>query len=302
MRQSRKKGVKDRERRQIVVVALLVFIIALLAIVILLIPERSESAESSVATETGTEEQIEPTPPLEVDKPQWRLYFIIDDVGNNLSQLEPFLELPFPLTFAIMPKRPFTAESAERISKLGFNIILHQPMEPVGDANPGEGAIFTDMDAERIREILDENLASLPDAIGVNNHMGSRATADPGVMSTILEYLAQKELFFVDSVTTEHVVGRDIAVKLQVDYTKRNTLFLDNQDDEEKIRELIISGTEVAKRDGNAVLIGHVQTPSLASILADMYDELSEQGFTFSGIQDYQFIDDGRIQATIKQE
>ena len=37
--------------------------------------------------------------------------------------------------------------------------------------NPGPGALFTDMDAERVKTQLTENLAQLPTVVGINNHM-----------------------------------------------------------------------------------------------------------------------------------
>ena len=46
---------------------------------------------------------------------------------------------------------------------------------------------------------LERDLDSVPGAVGVNNHMGSAATADPRLMRVVARVLARRGLFFVDS-------------------------------------------------------------------------------------------------------
>ncbi|MAG13777.1 MAG: hypothetical protein CMN78_04190 [Spirochaetales bacterium] len=276
-------------KRQLIVIILSVIIAALLGVIVALLPEGPGQPEPANTAPTGEEAHEEPGPSEIVKKEPPKLFIIIDDVGNNLRQLDQFLNLPFSLSFAIMPKRPFSEEAARRILAAGHDIILHQPMEPVGEADPGAGVITTDMNYDEIHTLLRQNLASVPGVVGINNHMGSKATANRSVMAAVLDFVDQNGLFFVDSLTTDDSVAEQVAEELQVEYAKRNSIFLDNHGDISLIREAVLSGTKIARESGYAILIGHVQTGELAPALADMFRELSVQGFTFSGIQDYQF-------------
>ncbi len=289
MGQKGNKRITSKIRQPYVVVGLLVFIAVLLAVVITLLPEKPEQAESTIPGLISDEDLSEEIAPDEGAESRARLYVIIDDVGNNLRQLEQFLQLPFALSFAVMPERPFSEEAADRILASGHDIILHQPMEPVGNANPGVGAITTAMDRVEIQSLLERNVASLPGIKGISNHMGSKATADREVMQAVLEFIETHDFFYIDSVTTANIVGEQIAHELRVEYAKRNAVFLDNHGDASLIRQAILDGTKTANEYGSAIMIGHVQTAALAEILSSMYAELSAQGFTFSRIQDYQF-------------
>lgn len=214
------------------------------------------------------------------------LVFVIDDVGNSIEQLKPFLKLPFSITFAIMPDRRYTAECAAMIKAAGKEYILHQPMEAVGGADPGKSAIYTGMDAEEIRKILQHNFAQLPQALGLNNHMGSAATSDPEVMDAVMEYLHENDLFFLDSLTISNTMGKTAAESRRVPYLKRNSMFLDNENDQKAIIDAINEGRKVAEKSGHAVMIGHVMTGELADVLLQLYPGFIEDGFSLKEISE----------------
>jgi len=216
--------------------------------------------------------------------PAAEIYIVIDDVGNSLEELEPFLSLPMPITFAVMPQRRFTRESVELIQKAKKYYIMHQPMEPVGDADPGEGAIFTGMSKEEISGQLDANLATLGGAPGINNHMGSKATADIETMRAVLEYLKERNMFFLDSVTTGESVAGTIAAEISLPYIERNSMFLDNERERDYIERALRSGFSLAETSGRAVMIGHVWDEHLAELLLELYPEFTEKGFSFDDI------------------
>ena len=183
-----------------------------------------------------------------------------------------------------MPGRPFSEESARRIIKAGFEIILHQPMEPLGGQNPGVGAIVTGMSEDEIIAVLDGNLKGLPSIMGINNHMGSKATADEKTMKSVMKYLSKKGMFFIDSFTTGRSVGEKVAEELNVPYAKRNSVFLDNDDDVERIENALRTGADVAGQMGNAILIGHVKTGALAKVIDKVSQELKDNGYAFRGV------------------
>ena len=205
-------------------------------------------------------------------------------MGNNLEELEPFLKLPMALTFAVMPGRAYTRESVDLIKAAGKSVIMHQPMEPVGDANPGDGAIYAGMSREEIYTILDDNLHSLGGALGLNNHMGSKVTADYITMKYILSYLKEKGMFFVDSLTTGESVAEDLAAEMDVPFLERNSMFLDNKRERDYVERALRSGFSIAEKSGRAVMIGHIWDEHLAELLLELFPEFTDAGFTFDDV------------------
>lgn len=247
----------------------------------------SESRDYTTAVPGKPEEkEVPPEVPIEEEKAAagGKLYIIIDDVGNNLSDLKYFLNVQVPVTFAVMPERTFSGTSVKMLKEAGFDVILHQPMEPVGDFDPGVGAIKTGMNKEQIYRILEKNLQGLEGARGINNHMGSKATADKEVMTAVMSYLKQKDMFFLDSVTTDKSVAQEIAVSLGVPFARRNAIFLDNDGDKKAIESAFLSGTRIASANGSAIMIGHLKSRALADVINEMSGKLKASGYSFYGI------------------
>ncbi len=209
-----------------------------------------------------------------------KLYLVIDDVGYSLEQLEGYLDLPIPMTFALLPGLEFSRAAQEQIARSGEEMILHQPIEPLGDEDPGPGALYVGMQSEEMRKIVSENLDQLPQVIGVNNHMGSKGTADPELMEALFSVLKGRQLYFLDSRTTADTVGNRVAEKLGLPFTQRN-VFLDNVEDPLEIELALSSALEVARTQGYAVMIGHVWSRELASTLSLWYGKIEDRGYEF---------------------
>lgn len=206
---------------------------------------------------------------------------IIDDAGYNLGELQAFLDLPMPLTIAVLPDLPHSTEAARRVVAAGKDLILHGPMEPDGGQNPGPGVILAGMAPDRIREMLDQDFASVPGAIGMNNHMGSRATADPEVMRAVLGYLRDHGKLFVDSRTTAETAGPRVAQEMKIPILQRN-VFLDDDTREEQISSWFDKAVEEARTRGSVIAIGHVQNRGVADILRAAERTLASQGVRFA--------------------
>jgi uncharacterized protein len=157
------------------------------------------------------------------------LAIVIDDLGNDMKGTEEILHLPVTLTLAIMPFLPTTKEDAEKAHWLGHEVIVHLPMEPVsGKASwLGPGAITTSLSNEEIRSRVEKAIEDVPYAVGINHHMGSKATADERVMRIVLEVCKEKGLFYLDSKTTGKSVIPKLAKELGVPYLE-NQLFFDD--------------------------------------------------------------------------
>lgn len=187
-----------------------------------------------------------------------RLALVIDDWGYDVAKLNYLEGVKVPLTIAVIPFLRNTKETALMAAKMGYEVIVHMPMEPKSmDTNkPGYGALLTDMDATDIRTIVANNIKNVPNAVGVNNHMGSHFTENENLMKVALSAVKKKGLFFVDSRTSAKSVGYDTAKKLKMKTAKRN-VFLDNERNDEYIKTQLYKAVEIAKKNGSAIAIGH---------------------------------------------
>ncbi len=214
-----------------------------------------------------------------ISKPRGRLYFVIDDVGNSTTNMDLFLKIKFPVTYSILPQLPFTKECARILRANNKEIMMHFPMEAIGGKDPGPGAIYLEMSEAEVRETIEENLRDLPLIRMVNNHQGSLITADREKMTLILGIFKEKNIKFLDSLTTGKSVVGEVSKDLGLTYIKRNSIFLDNEKNKESMLKAIESGFEVAAKNGYAVMIGHIWSSELAEALNDIYPEMIEYGY-----------------------
>ncbi len=244
--------------------------------------ERPEPAPAQPAAE-GEQPAISALPKEERPEPEprpeagARIAVVVDDVGYNLEGLKAFLAIPYPLAFAVLPNLPHSSEAVRLIEAAGRELLLHMPMEALNGENPGPGAILTSQDDREIQRILEASFAELPAAVGMNNHMGSKATADPRVMEVVMRYLAARHLFFLDSRTTADTQAPRLAARYGVRLLSRD-VFVDNQTDAAYIVKAFRNGAELARSRGQAVLIGHVQDAQLARELARLLPGLEHEG------------------------
>lgn len=252
-------------------------------------PEEGEAdAEEEVApAQEGAEERDREEERAPSEEPggaapeeRYRIYLVVDDAGHDLADLEPYLSLPVPLTVAILPERRASKEVMQAVRDAGLESILHLPMEAAGDANPGPGALFTSQTDEELAFLLRQHLNSLPGVIGVNNHMGSVATADPRVMGVVMSTLAEEELFFLDSRTTPESVAASVAEATGVPFAER-TVFLDNERSDDAVGVQLDEAARLAEEEGYAVAIGHVTSPVVARVVSERYEAYRNRGIAF---------------------
>ena len=217
------------------------------------------------------------------ERPKYRgtVVFIIDDAGNNLRELEPFLRFPGPLTIAVLPGLPYSAEAARRIRAAGKEVFLHQPMEAIGGQAPGPGAIYSEMDADEIVAVLKRNIAEIGPVTGVNNHQGSKITGDREAMETVLGFCREQGLYFLDSRTTAETAAPAAARHLGMKIGERG-VFIDNEQNRESMNRSINNGLTLAVQKGSAVMIGHTWSPELAPLLTELYRDIIDQGYTLA--------------------
>lgn len=249
--------------------------------------KKTETEESAV-TQSKSREEKKPQAKkadfgLEKARNKAQLVFVFDDGGQNLEQLKKFLELPFPITVAVLPQITHSVEAADLVRKSGNEVILHQPMQSVNaNINPGPGAITPDMTEAQVIAQLFVNIDQISPIAGMNNHEGSGITADAQMMEIILKTAEQAGIYFLDSRTNVETTVPYVAGELGYSYYERN-IFLDNEKTRENALTELKKGLALANKNGSVIMIGHIWSADfLPALLKEVYPELKEKGYTFS--------------------
>jgi hypothetical protein len=181
------------------------------------------------------------------------------------------------ITYAILPLLPYSRYYGALSRTTGAEVILHLPLDTVQDKIPGRGLIVGTMSREDVLDVLARDLDSVPNHVGVNNHMGSRGTADREMMTIILKELKRRGLFFLDSYTTPESVVPSVGRSLKLPILARG-VFLDNEDSKPAIRAQLNQLRTVAREKGYAIAIGHYRANTLG-VLAKEIPRLKKEGF-----------------------
>ena len=207
-----------------------------------------------------------------------RVAIVVDDRGNELAPAERIAGWKEPVAGAVLPDLRWSAASAEALARGGHEVLLHLPMEPEGypRVRPGPGLVLRSQSDPEIERLLEEDLATVPGAVGVNNHMGSAATADTRVMRAVVRVLSRRNLFFLDSRTTEATVAERTAEEGSVRAASRR-VFLDDVTREDAIREQLDELVRRAHQEGAAIAIGHPY-PVTLFVLEKELPELRKRG------------------------
>ena len=202
-----------------------------------------------------------PTP-----SPAALLVIVLDDFGYEEDLIDILHELSLPINPSIIPFLPASEVVLKKAKEYGLDPLLHLPMEPINPSlNPGKGAIYVTFSDKEIRERTKEALEAMPGVIGVNNHMGSRATASKRVMKDVIDVIKVYNLFFLDSLTTPFSVGYEVAQKAGLPLLKRD-IFLDNYKEEDYIEGQLDEFTKLALERKKAIGIGHANKITLFAI------------------------------------
>ena len=203
-----------------------------------------------------------------------KIALVIDDCGYNQDLARRFARVQVPLTFAVIPYLDGSEACAEDAFKRGHEVILHQPMEPESypETKVEEGALLLGMGGRQVASTLTENLGTIPHVSGLNNHMGSAATADRSLMGHVMASLndlrpSYPGLYFLDSKTSAGTVAYDTARRRGIP-TAMRSVFLDHDESLASVTSKLDELLEVAEEEGEAIGIGHVKPDTLAAIEA----------------------------------
>ncbi len=213
---------------------------------------------------------------------QKQIFLVIDDAGLDVAETRQFLEIPVPMTIAVLPHLKKTREVCAEIHRhVDKELILHQPMEAYdATKKTGHGAIYDRTNPVDVAKILDRSFASVGGAIGMNNHMGSRVTENEVLMAEVLRYCHAHGLYFLDSKTSYNSVVPRVAGREHVHLEERD-VFLDIQHDRESVRRAWGNTVAKARENGYVIAIGHIWSKETAAAIRDSYQTLINQGYSF---------------------
>lgn len=206
-----------------------------------------------------------------------RIVIVIDDLGVDRHRSDKVVALPGPLTLAWLPYAHELPLQTERARANGHELIVHMPMEPVGKDDPGPGALLTHLDDATLHERLVANLSAFQGFVGINNHMGSRFTADQHDMALVMAELAARGLMFLDSRTTPDTKARPLSEHYRVPMLSRD-VFLDDDMTPRAVALSLAKVEQIASRSGLAIAIGHPHDVTIAA-LTQWLPTLKDKGF-----------------------
>jgi uncharacterized protein len=206
-----------------------------------------------------------------------RLAIILDDLGSDRHAADAIFALPYPLTISILPHHPQSVEIAQEAHRRGYQVMLHLPMQAVGNERPETQELHSGMSASDVAALVDQWLQGIPDVAGVNNHQGSQSTADARLMDELMPVLRQHQLFYVDSRTTAATVAYDEAQRLGVRSGFRNVPFLDDVAEVGAVRRQLQLALRGAREKGEAIAIGHPH-PATLEALREVLPQAESEG------------------------
>jgi polysaccharide deacetylase 2 family uncharacterized protein YibQ len=194
-----------------------------------------------------------------------KLAIVLDDAGYSLDLVRELERLPGAVAVAVLPNATQSREVVSELERQGREVLLHMPMEPLAGhgPGPGDGAVMVGESPAEVAARVESALAIVSAARGLNNHMGSRATADLPTMRSVMACLKGRGLFFLDSRTTPDSVAERAAREAGVP-TMRREVFLDNVAEPDAVRRCLADAEALAVADGHAVAIGHVHAVTVS--------------------------------------
>ncbi len=209
-----------------------------------------------------------------------KIAIIIDDVGLVSPEQHwnaEFYKIAAPLDWSVIPFRPFTRACAISGKAHGFQVMLHLPVDPFqGRKNPGIGFIVKGSSPATAVRQFETDLAQVPEAQGVNNHMGNLGPEDSAIAAALMAQVHKHHLFFIDSLTGPHSIIGSYAQRYMIPHASRD-VFIDDQNSMNykltALRRLIT----IARKYGEAIGIGHIR-PGTAKAILSMLPVMKREG------------------------
>ena len=203
-----------------------------------------------------------------------KLAIVIEDFGYSENGIaRDMIDLEMPLTVSILPELRHSGDVLKLAKRRGHCALLHLPMESTQSDAHKLQAITVQMNDAEIASLVGEYMESLPGVDGVNNHQGSRATADARVMRAVCGVLHSYDVFFLDSLTSPKSVAYNAAIDAGLRAAMNSAFLDDNTERSADVKARLHALVETAQRRGYAIGIGHLH-PWTLEALRDFDDYL----------------------------
>ncbi|PSU32985.1 divergent polysaccharide deacetylase family protein [Photobacterium lutimaris] len=212
-----------------------------------------------------------------------KLAIVIDDLGYQ-PMPAALSALPPQISISILPDTPYDKTTSELAQRQQRDVLLHMPMEPLHRAPLEMTTLTRQMDQFTLQQTLRGSLKRVPNAIAINNHMGSALTQNPQAMGWVMEVLSEQGLFFLDSRTTARSVALRQAQQQHVPALRRH-VFLDHLSNEKFVKQQLARAVQQAKKNGYAIAIGHPY-PVTLDVLSRALPLLEGQGIELVRLSD----------------
>lgn len=213
------------------------------------------------------------------------IILVIDDIGADEALSMRALDLPAQVNLAILPNTELAPEFAVAARGRGHETLIHLPMQPAGDDDPGPNALMQGQSADQVRVTLEWAMAQVPGARGFNNHMGSALTVDEAAMMTLFSEAEAFDLYFLDSVTAPGSIAAQIANNNGIEAASRD-IFIDHINNIEAIEAQLRVIEHQADQDGHVIAIGHPRLLTLDALEA-WIPEAEARGYRFVALGDW---------------
>ncbi|WP_373818051.1 divergent polysaccharide deacetylase family protein [Glaesserella sp.] len=200
-----------------------------------------------------------------------KLAIVIDDIGYRSKEDSAIYALPKEVAVAIIPVAPYATARANKAFEQKRDVLIHLPMEPQSKQPIEAGALLVGMDEMQTAQLVKAAQNQVPHAIGLNNHMGSKATADLQTMRHLMKALSHQNLFFLDSKTSGSSVAYKTARDTGIKALERH-IFLDDSDVLADVQHQFNAAIQYARKHGTAIIIGHPRKNSIAVLQKGLAD------------------------------
>jgi polysaccharide deacetylase 2 family uncharacterized protein YibQ len=206
---------------------------------------------------------------------------VIDDLGMDRRRTAEIMALRGPLTMSFLSYAGDLSRQTRRAREAGHELLVHVPMEPehVRD-DMGTNVLEVGLSEKELVRRIDWALQRFSGFVGINNHMGSRFTADRPGMTRLMRELKNRGLLFLDSRTTARSVAAELARDFAVPFAERR-VFLDNDPAPAAVARQMQEAERIARRDGAVVVIGQPRDATIAA-LRQWLSRLEERGFVLA--------------------
>ena len=203
---------------------------------------------------------------------------VIDDMGVDRIHSAQAINLKSPLTLSFLTYAGDLAHQTGMARTNGHELMLHVSMEPMSSAvDPGPNVLLTGLDDDELRRRLDWGFSRFSGYVGINNHMGSKFTADSKAMELVIDAVKRRGLLFLDSRTSAQTVGAKLAKRMDVPLAERN-IFIDNVNKIDDVNARLFEVEKFARRNGFAIAIGHPRQATIEALKVWLED-VQSRGF-----------------------